>query len=302
MVPLSDPAAPCGSSLLAYNQSFGFFDDVSDENWKRAQRIHARLFPNHLSKDMLKYSSTIADRGNFRKLKSSSWWYGENFQVEFHCPLSQRVPATSEADGPKWVCDGHRIANQDSCLVYSFGSNGKVEFERGVKEEISPHCEVHTFDMATRNKRNGDFQRALEGYAAFHPWGLGTQEQSDHYRKTKSGPAYKTLRETMEELGHVGRRIDVFKIDCEWCEWHTFREWLQHDLRQILVETHNAPMPNAGDFFREIHDAGYVIFSKEANYQNGAGAVEYAFLKLSTDFMDGNLYSNEDRQVSRAAE
>ncbi|KAL7553223.1 hypothetical protein ACHAWF_016491 [Thalassiosira exigua] len=82
-----------------------------------------------------------------------------------------------------------------------------------------------------------------------------------------------------------------FKIDCEWCEWFTWREWLTVDMRQILVETHNAPMPNARDFFFGLHDAGYAIFSKEANYENGAGGVEYAFVKLSTDFfVNDTLY------------
>ena len=38
------------------------------------------------------------------------------------------------------------------------------------------------------------------------------------------------------------------------------------------------------DFFFNLHDKGYVIFNKEANYENGAGGVEYAFVKLSTDF------------------
>ena len=88
----------------------------------------------------------------------------------------------------------------------------------------------------------------------------------------------------MEELGHTGHTIDIFKIDCEWCEWFTFEQWLEQDLRQILIETHNAPMPNACDLFYKLHDAGYVIFNKEAYYQNGAGGVEYGFLKLSKDF------------------
>ena len=87
--------------------------------------------------------------------------------------------------------------------------------------------------------------------------------------------------------------IDIFKIDCEWCEWHTYQDWLSvGNLRQILVETHNAPMPTAKDFFYALHDAGYVIFSKEANFQNGGGGVEYAFLKLHTDFFINNtMYS-----------
>ena len=30
-------------------------------------------------------------------------WYGQNFQVEFVCPLMRRLPSDSMADGPKWV-------------------------------------------------------------------------------------------------------------------------------------------------------------------------------------------------------
>ena len=51
-------------------------------------------------------------------------------------------------------------------------------------------------------------------------------------------------------------------------------------------------MPNAKNFFYDLHDAGYVIFSKEANFVNGGGGVEFAFLKLSTDFFVNNtMYS-----------
>lgn len=263
---------------LAADQSFGFFNDISEANWKRAQEIHAKLFPNQYG-DLKKYSNGPDDKGNMPALKHSSHWNGENFQEEFHCPLAQRLPTDSQADGPKWVCDPHRLKNKKDCLVYSVGSNGKAEFEKGVKDEIGENCEVHTFDMSSYNTRNGDFATALKGYATFHKWGLGTHEQAQANPTT-----FKTLEQTMAELGHLNRTIDIFKIDCEWCEWFTFEDWLKQDLSQLLVETHNAPMPNAKEFFYKLHDAGFVIFSKEANYQNGAGGVEFAFLKLSTDF------------------
>ena len=48
-------------------------------------------------------------------------------------------------------------------------------------------------------------------------------------------------------------------------------------MRQILVETHNGPMPNGRDFFFNLHDAGFVIFSKEANYEN-AGKSAFVFV------------------------
>jgi hypothetical protein len=108
------------------------------------------------------------------------------------------------ANGPKWVCDPHRIAKQKQCLVYSVGSNGKAEFEKAVKEEIRQHCEIHTFDPVDYNRRNGYFKDALQGYSEFHHWGFGTEEQAK-----KDPNTTKTLTQTMEELGHVGRSIDI---------------------------------------------------------------------------------------------
>lgn len=272
---------------LAADQSFGFFDDITELHWKRAQEIHVKLFPNHYG-DLTGYSNGPGDKGKMGALKKSNWWNGENFQVEFHCPLAQRVPTDSQADGPKWICDPHRLRSKTDCLIYSVGSNGKPEFEKGAKDEIGDNCEIHTFDMERYNKRNGLFATALEGYATFHHWGLGTEAQARNNPKR-----FKTLAQTMDSLGHTGRTIDIFKIDCEWCEWFTYEEWLKEDVRQILVETHNAPMPDAKNFFYELHDAGYVIFSKEANYQNQAGGVEFAFLKLSKEFfVNRTMYKN----------
>ena len=132
---------------LAFRQSFGFFTDITDEQWEIAQKLHAKTFPNHFHPKVL----------SLEEMKSKSHdghrWYSENFQEEFHCALAQRIPSTSEADGPKWVCDPHRIAKQKQCLVYSFGCYGNVAFERGVKHEIGDHCEIHTFDIVTNKEK-----------------------------------------------------------------------------------------------------------------------------------------------------
>merc|ERR1719215_1645302 len=90
-------------------------------------------------------------------------------------------------------------------------------------------------------------------------------------------------------LGHETlESIDVFKIDCEGCEWTSFSSWLDPnlpELRQILVELHKPPASIATTFFDTLQAAGYVRFHKEVNtICPEAGAVEYSFLKLSTDF------------------
>jgi hypothetical protein len=212
--------------------------------------------------------------------------------------FAQRIPSDSNPDGPKWVCDPHRIAKKKNCLVYSVGSYGNTMFEAGVKQEIGEHCEIHTFDVVTQN-HNGDFKTKLDAVGAhFHFWGIGTQQQADEYKKTTEGSPMYTLKQTIEMLNHTRRVIDIFKIDCELCEWDTYNDWLvDGDLRQILVETHFAPMPQAMDFFYTLHDAGYVIFNKEPNYYMAGSTIEYAFLKLSPEFfVDGSMYSKRNSE------
>ena len=279
---------------LAREQSFGFFDDITNENWQVLQEIHARAFPNHYEATLERHSGDLMHKKDRQAVKEAQSWYAQNFQEEFHCAGTQRIPSSSSGDGPKWVCDPHRLKKKKDCLVYSVGSNGKVEFEKGIRDEIGTHCEIHTFDLVNYNKRNGYFAEALDGIASFHHWGLATLKHAERSARNLKGPSFKTLEQTMAELGHTNRTIDIFKIDCEWCEWETFRDWLNQDIRQLLVETHTAPMPQAQDFFYSLHDAGYVIFSKEANYYNGGALVEYAMIKLHPDFfIRDSMYSKK---------
>ena len=51
----------------------------------------------------------------------------------------------------------------------------------------------------------------------------------------------KDLRDIVHELNHTGRHIDVFKIDCEGCEWETQKSWFEAPvtLGEVLVEVHS---------------------------------------------------------------
>ena len=60
------------------------------------------------------------------------------------------------------------------------------------------------FDPVSHNKRNGNFEEALRPYSTFHNWGLGTEEES------KRNPGIKTIQQTMAELGHTGKTLDIF--------------------------------------------------------------------------------------------
>ena len=99
-----DTKSPTVLNTLARAQSYGFFTDISDANWIIAQENHAALFPNYY-KDLMEHANGPRDKGLPARLGRSNFWNGQNFQVEFICPLARRLPPDSMADGPKWVCD-----------------------------------------------------------------------------------------------------------------------------------------------------------------------------------------------------
>ena len=125
---------------------------------------------------------------------------------------------------PKWICDPHRIAKQKSCLVYSLGSAGRYHFEMGI-HQLNPLCEIHTFDLKYFESPH---------YVNFHEFGLRFTTSSIGDNK------FLKMQDIVKLLGHEGRTIDIFKIDCEGCEWTTFEDWFDAkvDIRQILLEAH----------------------------------------------------------------
>jgi hypothetical protein len=102
------------------------------------------------------------------------------------------------------------------------------------------------------------------------------------------------MKDTITELGHSGRVIDIFKIDCEGCEWTTFDGWfdagatlrqIQVDVHQFPASTNSRPIKFTISFFLDMQKAGYVTFHKEPNIQFAdRNCVVYAFLKLEDSF------------------
>lgn len=127
--------------------------------------------------------------------------------------------------------------------------------------------------------------------AHYHQWGL--KKQDPNVDQPLPGETFYGLRDTIKLLGHDDLEvIDIFKIDCESCEWETYMDWLSEGipiLHQILVETHDAPDEALG-LFDTLEAAGYLRYHKEANllvtehFRAYNQCIEYGMVKVITSF------------------
>ena len=166
-------------------------------------------------------------------------------------------------------------------MVYSIGSNGDFQFESGLQQLLGKDvCEIHIFDY-------GDYESVTpkDMNIHYHQWGLKRANQPEG---EKGDDGFYSIEEIVKKLGHDKRIIDIFKIDCDKCEWRTHEDWFGPNIpmiQQILVETHQAPQNRLLPFFDGIMGQGYVMFHKEANIQFAEGdSIEFGFLKLHDDF------------------
>lgn len=265
----------------ASDESYGFFNDIRNSDWAMLKnRVHERQ--NHV--EMNDPKKWMRDDGPA--------WYMFSFNPDFTCLHERRVGGMS--DGSKWVCDPHRIMavsnerrkkGENGCLIYSIGSNGNFDFEQAMLEATNKHgrvndepCEVHIFDPK-------NYGEVTPNGMHFHHWGIkGSSNQN-------IGPNFKSLQETVNSLGHHGKVIDIFKIDCEGCEWESYNDWFGSGvtMSQILVEVHGNPDLQAIDFFETMQHNNYVTFHKEPNLIGDGRCMEYAFLKLDSKFFEGNF-------------
>ena len=146
-----------------------------------------------------------------------------------------------------------------------------------MQKDISTNCEIHTFDFG--NYAQG--AKEAGGNIQYHQVGVGIDKP----------PKFKSINTLVKELGHENRVIDIFKIDCEGCEWSGYKDWLSADIRQLLIETHDLHA-NTLDFFDDLIDAGFNIVSREPNIlpfvtKNNNMALEWSLLRLDPAFSGG---------------
>ena len=176
------------------------------------------------------------------------------------------------------------------CLVYSVGCGGKYHLEEGLFDLLGPICEIHVFDPGNFGKERPDLFQNKSKNMHFHKWGFRSSYDNTYQPVVDYGE-FITLEETLVKLGHKDRPIDVFKIDCEFCEWYSFRDWYKVDIRQLLVETHDLPKhgKQALEFFDGFQEQNFYLYHKEPNIHPKASGkgIEWAYIRLHPDFIKG---------------
>ena len=327
------------SSLqMAYEHSYGYFHDIPNSEWethyiqRALQAEHYRYPQDHDRYASNKSASWIFSNWDpfftcphGRKiggLGGGSKWICDIDRLQN--TIVRRKTSNDEFWSPpkSFTATPTDMTRADSkrvykshCLVYSIGSNGNYMWEDALFDILGRDCEIHIFDPDPFDRPGMTTEKNMH----FHQWGLGSSYSMDWmYRQSKPRVIRKvgqdqnnvkrtktlySFQEIRKRLGHENCTIDLFKIDCEGCEWHTYQDWINADLRQILIETHELPTVqykkrtvfgifpaiSASSVFDTFYNNGFVLFSKEVNTMKGNGfSSEWSFLKLKPNFFSYN--------------
>lgn len=226
----------------------------------------------------------------FQKPDSASRFSGKEsfdpYEKVWDCHIEQRVGKLF-GDGGKFVCGVDQYFRSRSCLVYSVGSAGDFSFEIDVIKKFG--CEVHTFDPTGNADAWGKL--ANEQGIHFHPWGLQGGADTTESKPIPVGPnSYLSLDRIASELGHLNRRIDILKVDCEGCEYGAFPQiWAdvasgRFSIGQVQIELHGPEYAKLKSFFSDASAAGFDVFHKERNHWgcNGWTCVEFSLIHRQT--------------------
>jgi hypothetical protein len=287
---------------VAKKESFGLFDDIPNNIWKQKKAASKKAVELQ-DKMIAKTSDMLSESG--ADIDERKWWQ-QNWLPNFSCDNELLI-------GGKWICNPSRIIDladehkdmsrkqkkqrgRKECLIYVTGGND-MEFghqfstysetrmaelhsdESGVDLSI---CEIHIFNHFIDHAVLANTATQQVNGVHVHPFGFRPENKESMGVAGDGSFAFKTLKETVEELGHAGKKLAILAIDCEGCEWDIYREMLSSDLtiQQVLIQMHGTPFI-ANRFFVAMHNAGYAIFHRE---EVGRSVYDYSFLKLAPSY------------------
>ena len=207
--------------------SDGFFNSIPDADWKQIKEE---------TKNIINIQDGITQRTSYllsesgANIDSDSWWI-DNWKSNFNgCQNKMYI-------GGKWLCDPQRVVaiadelyeinkpkrkkrgsiQQKECIIYISGVVNEIDFAdqfldysmarmselHSSDEEESIDlvaCELHIFAP------HGQVQTTRDGIF-IHNWGF---RPSNKESMGVAGASFKTLQQTITELGHVSFFVDLY--------------------------------------------------------------------------------------------
>jgi hypothetical protein len=120
-------------------------------------------------------------------------------------------------------------------------------------------------------------------YLTLHQSKLVGEGPDGSYDNSSYGASITSIR---EKLGHVGKPIDIFKIDIEGSEYEVLKTYIGPgcplNANMILMETHGGKAQEYSEIFEKLQtNCKMEIYMKEPNIQfTSGGVVEWCFVKI----------------------
>jgi hypothetical protein len=200
----------------------------------------------------------------------------------FDCPyLLQRLGRVG--DGGKWVCGLKQVSERPKCLIYSFGVNTEVSFEKEVLSRAN-NCRIRMFDPTIQIERVPLSLEDYGGRANFTELGLAGSDRGK----------VRTLKTLMAM--HGDNFIDILKVDIEGAEILSLARAVSDfpeslPFGQIQVEVHapafeglEAGGLNFTSWRNMLEGMGLRVFHTEPNLTGKSKLyVEFAMLNIKSE-------------------
>jgi hypothetical protein len=206
------------------------------------------------------------------------------------CPYNNNtMKLYGSADGSgKLLCGLETLLLNDTCLVYSLGSNNYFDFEEAMLSNTS--CTIHTFDCTSSPPKKA------HNRLHFHKICLGEDSPLQNYlfpnkpikkADDSSSNNFMKFDQILKMLKH--NRVHVLKMDIEGGEYSVFADLLKNSNRpdlpyQLSFESHwwNKDIYHAIlhiSLFSQLWKTGYRLLQREPN-TNDRSCTEWTFMRV----------------------
>ncbi|CAL1705890.1 unnamed protein product [Somion occarium] len=255
------------ASFLLFPSAPVSFNSISDVDYFR-NRNNGRPLKAVLRDEEQRYQKVLADReAMVRKWGPTAdkvtafppehdfYTMWDFFIPAFQCPHHTERIGTM-GDGGKWVCGIERMAQQPSCVVYSFGINGESSFEADILTR-APGCQVYGYDFSVLSF-GPEIASSVSLAPRSHFWSYGLGPKDAH--SNGENPPMWSLESLMRVNGH--RFIDILKIDIEGAEFESLGAFVDSLIAKKGGREEDVVLP-IGQLQIEIHarTGGYDTFA-----------------------------------------